>query len=261
MTDKVYQTSKYIIAEKNDEILALRRQVDDLETECAVHATCTRAKAEQLAAMTKERDDIKYAFDDLCKALRLKAEQGRSTKTLEAALAIERDQVKQARLERDKWEQELTAMTLERDELRQHHTDKQEMCIECEQELAAMTAERDAMKDDLTIAYMAGHAKGARELAAAQADNARLRELIQQALDGEWPGYLWVTHNKLSNVIATQPDHAALDARLKSVIPNLESRDFYEVMQAYRTCPVDAYLPFEAVKAWLRNPTHEWDVT
>jgi hypothetical protein len=39
------------------EIETLRRQVEELETECAVHATCTRAKAEQLAAMTKERNE------------------------------------------------------------------------------------------------------------------------------------------------------------------------------------------------------------
>jgi hypothetical protein len=31
----------------------LRRQVGELETECTVHAVCTRAKAEQLVAMTE----------------------------------------------------------------------------------------------------------------------------------------------------------------------------------------------------------------
>ena len=40
--------------------------------------------------------------------------------------------------------------------------------------------------------------------------------------------------------------------------PDLDSRDFYEVMQAYRHCPVDAEKPFEAVKAWLRNPTYPY---
>ena len=50
-------------------------------------------------------------------------------------------------------------------------------------------------------------------------------------------------------------------AELEAAQPNLESRDFYEVMQAYRHEPLDAHVQFEAVKAWLRNPTYEWDAT
>lgn len=40
--------------------------------------------------------------------------------------------------------------------------------------------------------------------------------------------------------------------------PDLESRDFYELMQGYRHSGWDAAPSFEAVKAWLRNPTYEW---
>lgn len=43
-----------------------------------------------------------------------------------------------------------------------------------------------------------------------------------------------------------------------AVLPDLESRDFYEVMQAYRTAILDAAPQFEAVKQWLRNPTCEY---
>lgn len=45
----------------------------------------------------------------------------------------------------------------------------------------------------------------------------------------------------------------------KNFEPNLDSRDFYELMQAYRNEPLDAHKQFEAVKEWLRNPTYEWD--
>jgi hypothetical protein len=51
---------------------------------------------------------------------------------------------------------------------------------------------------------------------------------------------------------------ANFDAIFKKKEPDLESRDFYELMQAYRLEPWDAAAPFEAVKAWLRNPTYEW---
>ena len=44
--------------------------------------------------------------------------------------------------------------------------------------------------------------------------------------------------------------------------PDLESRDFYEVMQAYRHSlmekPADVVAAFEAVKAWIRNPTYPY---
>jgi hypothetical protein len=33
----------------------------------------------------------------------------------------------------------------------------------------------------------------------------------------------------------------------------LESQDFYELMQTYRHCPIDAHIPFETVKDALRS--------
>ena len=42
---------------------------------------------------------------------------------------------------------------------------------------------------------------------------------------------------------------------------DLESRDFYELMQAYRTEPLDAHKQFEAVKEWLRNPVCQYQDT
>ena len=52
--------------------------------------------------------------------------------------------------------------------------------------------------------------------------------------------------------------YAKIDS-LNERIPDLESRDFYEVMQAYRHEPLDAHKQFEAVKAWLRNPTYPYE--
>ena len=40
--------------------------------------------------------------------------------------------------------------------------------------------------------------------------------------------------------------------------PNLDSRDFYEVMQQYRHDRGTGAVTFENVKAWLRNPTYEF---
>jgi len=60
-----------------------------------------------------------------------------------------------------------------------------------------------------------------------------------------------------TRIAELEADVAAL--KVDAERPNLESRDFYEVMQAYRTCPVDAAIPFEAVKEWLRNPTYIWE--
>jgi hypothetical protein len=48
---------------------------------------------------------------------------------------------------------------------------------------------------------------------------------------------------------------AAPEYRDKQI--DLESRDFYEIMQAYRTAILDAALQFEAVKAWLRKPEYK----
>lgn len=42
-------------------------------------------------------------------------------------------------------------------------------------------------------------------------------------------------------------------------MPDLESRDFYELMMAYRHAQIDAAKQFEAVKDWLRKPKYEWD--
>ena len=41
-------------------------------------------------------------------------------------------------------------------------------------------------------------------------------------------------------------------------LPDLECRDFYEVMQAYRHDKGTGAESFEAVKEWLRNPTFEY---
>ncbi len=40
--------------------------------------------------------------------------------------------------------------------------------------------------------------------------------------------------------------------------PNLESRDFYELCQQYRTCPVDAANEFEAIKEYIRSGKLPW---
>ena len=37
----------------------------------------------------------------------------------------------------------------------------------------------------------------------------------------------------------------------------LESQDFYELMQTYRHCPIDAHIPFEEVKYALRATLKE----
>lgn len=44
----------------------MERQRDELETECAVHATCTKTRVEQLVAVTAQRDDLLEALK-LCK--------------------------------------------------------------------------------------------------------------------------------------------------------------------------------------------------
>ena len=59
-------------------------------------------------------------------------------------------------------------------------------------------------------------------------------------------------------MLSAAPRHESGQTRQER-IPDLESRDFYEVMQAYRHEPLDAHKQFEAVKAWLRNPTYPYE--
>jgi hypothetical protein len=76
-------------------------------------------------------------------------------------------------------------------------------------------------------------------------------EALESCTDGDYSS---------GHVIHPHFDRAMVDAALAALRaqPDLESRDFYELMQAYRLEPWDAAAPFEAVKAWLRNPTYEW---
>lgn len=61
-------------------------------------------------------------------------------------------------------------------------------------------------------------------------------------------------------MLATAPQHES--QWQPDTSPDLESRDFYEVMQAYRHSlmekPADVVAAFEAVKAWIRNPTYPY---
>ena len=56
------------------------------------------------------------------------------------------------------------------------------------------------------------------------------------------------------DVIAAAPEY-------QDKIADLESQDFYEVMQAYRHDKGTGSDTFEAVKQWLRNPVYEYQDT
>lgn len=55
----------------------------------------------------------------------------------------------------------------------------------------------------------------------------------------------------ITDVIAAAPEY-------KDKQIDLESRDFYEIMQAYRHEQLHVARRFEFVKQWLRNPTYEY---
>ena len=77
------------------------------------------------------------------------------------------------------------------------------------------------------------------------------RELVWGGDSGE---------EKWTAALAAAPQHES--QWQPDTSPDLESRDFYEVMQAYRHSlmekPADVVAAFEAVKAWIRNPTYPY---
>ena len=78
------------------------------------------------------------------------------------------------------------------------------------------------------------------------------RDLLDHRL-----GHISRLKEELAIALAAAPQHES--QWQPDTSPDLESRDFYEVMQAYRHEPLDAHKQFEAVKAWLRNPTYPYE--
>lgn len=56
-------------------------------------------------------------------------------------------------------------------------------------------------------------------------------------------------------------DMTAAAPEYQDKIADLESQDFYEVMQAYRHEQLHVARRFEFVKQWLRNPVYEYQDT
>ena len=62
--------------------------------------------------------------------------------------------------------------------------------------------------------------------------------------------HLEYANKQLSDALISEMKHTKL--------PDLETQDFYEVMQAYRHSAMGAD-EFEKVKEWLRNPTYTYE--
>lgn len=50
------------IADLERQVAALTKERDELETECAAHAACTKYRVEQLAAVVQQRDELLAAL-------------------------------------------------------------------------------------------------------------------------------------------------------------------------------------------------------
>jgi hypothetical protein len=109
----------------------------------------------------------------------------------------------------------IEALRRQVEELTQYGVKLDEWNDELQEQLAAMTQERDECFR--RNAVLGNENKVIEEqLAAAQADNARLREALAYVLRVEDDALETKTFNRIKESLALPTDHAALDARLKA---------------------------------------------
>ena len=144
-----------------------------------------------------------------------------------------------------------------------------------QEKLNADSAEVKQVKDNLHKIINEQHKQLGELRAALEAANNRIAELVALCLkitiaDGSFsndarkaqqaPAQLESTQDQFCDSHCTWRDHHAecdkAQPQATSKLPDLESRDFYEIMYAYRHTPMGAATAFGNVKNWLRNPTY-----
>jgi hypothetical protein len=233
LVTRLHEMGGRLRPEAANEIEALRTRVEELQTderfyirnivETEQQLAAANAKVERLESMMesiligtsyKEVRDMWVAYKGgEPHKLRLESVIDDLNEQL-AAMTVQRDQYKGAA---DNLGRQLAASKADFDALAVQHADRFELLESHRQQYADKCLE--------LIAYQQTCQNIADELAAAQADNARLREALEQAKVAVEYGYdaarchsafelIHTAQVAIVQALAAQPDHAALDARL-----------------------------------------------